>query len=192
MSHALSRLQHTQLDIVDAPDGTFGERSSHGERGRPLVTIYPEDLAALSAGRTTRQEIADLYGCSARTIRRRLLAFGISPPGPPVYVDEVLDDGSTSRQYFAGRNSNLSQLSDAELDSLILTIHNQFPSFRRRMVDGYLLVLGERVPRRRVEESFERVLGPSDSRFGPRCIERRVYSVPGPNSLWHHDGQHGR
>lgn len=23
-------------------------------------------------------------------------------------------------------------------------------------------------------------------------IRRRVYSVPGPNSLWHHDGQHGR
>jgi hypothetical protein len=22
-------------------------------------------------------------------------------------------------------------------------------------------------------------------------IWRRVYSVPGPNSLWHHDGQHG-
>jgi transposase InsO family protein len=27
--------------------------------------------------------------------------------------------------------------------------------------------------------------------FGARRIQRRVYSVPGPNSLYHHDGQHG-
>ena len=59
------------------------------------------------------------------------------------------------------------------------------------MIDGYLMALGERVPRRRIEKSYLRVIGPPNNQFGDRRIERRVYSVPGPNALWHHDGQHG-
>ena len=43
-----------------------------------------------------------------------------------------------------------------------------------------------------VVESYLRVIGPPNNQFGNRRIERRVYSVPGPNTLWHHDGQHGR
>ena len=44
------------------------------------------------------------------------------------------------------------------------------------MVDGYLMALGERVPCRRILESFQRVIGPPVATFGNRRIERRVYS----------------
>jgi hypothetical protein len=132
-----------------------------------------------------------LYHCHPRTIRRRLLEYGLSAPGPPVYIDEPQLDGSISRTYNVGSSSDLSLLSDRDLDQLILNIYNQFPSFGRRMIDGYLLQLGERVPRRRIIESYLRVVGPSPHNFGPRRIERRVYSVPGPMALVHHDGQHG-
>jgi hypothetical protein len=53
------------------------------------------------------------------------------------------------------------------------------------------MALGEQVPRCQVEESYLRVIDPLTNQFGNRRIEHQVYSVPGPNALWHHDGQHG-
>jgi hypothetical protein len=138
------------------------------------------------------QEIANLYQCGARTIRRRMLEFGFSESGPPVYVEQELEDGSIERLYSRGSCANLSQATDEELGAILVSLYEQFPSFGRRMIDGYLMALGERVPCRRIEESYLRVIGPPNNEFGNRRIERRVYSVPGPNALWHHDGQHGK
>lgn len=39
-------------------------------------------------------------------------------------------------------------------------------------------------------EALER-LDPTGRIFERMRIERRTYPVPGPNALWHHDGQHG-
>ncbi|KAG6870575.1 hypothetical protein C0992_012957, partial [Termitomyces sp. T32_za158] len=128
----------------------------------------------LSLGRATHEQIAALYGCSARTIRRRLVEYGFSPSGPPVYTEHQQPDGTLQHQ---------------ELDALMLDIYERFSSFGRRMIDGYLLHIGERVPHQRIVDSYNRVIGPTTLTFAPRRIHRRVYSVPGPNSLWHHDGQ---
>lgn len=59
------------------------------------------------------------------------------------------------------------------------------------MRDGYRLQLGHRIPRSRIEASYLRDIGPSPTTFGPRRIQRRNYSVPGPMALVHCDGQHG-
>ena len=192
MIDALETAVTVSADIPDMPPVQFGGTLPSETTGRPKIDIRPEHLALLSTGRTTHQAIADLYQCSARTIRRRLLDYGLSTPGPPVYVEEVQEDGSILRVYSAGRSSDLSQMTDDELDGVMLTIYEQFPSFGRRMIDGYLMALGERVPRQRILDSYHRVIGPPVSTFGNRRIQRRVYSVPGPNSLWHHDGQHGK
>ena len=86
----------------------------------------------------------------------------------------------------------MSDLSDDALDGIVRQIIENFPSFGRRMLNGHLRYLGHRVPRSRLQASYHRVRGgPSSNQFGTRRIEQRVYSVPGPNSLWHHDGQHG-
>lgn len=192
MDNALTQAASLTLDPLESvPQVPLGTQQTE-TRGRPAVHILPEDLAALSTGRTTRRDIAELYNCHPCTIRRRLLDFGLSQPGRPVYSDVQNPDGSTSRVYTPGTSSDLSELSDAKLDQVMRSIHDQFPSFGRRMIDGYLVAMGERVPRRRVEASYARVIGPSTSTFGPRRIERRVYSVPAPNSLWHHNGQHGK
>lgn len=37
-----------------------------------------------------------------------------------------------------------------------------------------------------------REIDPTRSLFRNVPVHRRAYSVPGPNALWHHDGQHGR
>lgn len=191
MITALDAAVTSSSDPPDAPPVGLGSRATQGSVGRPPINIDRADLAVLNVGRVSHTRLAELYHCHPRTIRRRLLEYGLSAPGPPVYIDEPQLDGSISRTYNVGSSSDLSLLSDRDLDQLILNIYNQFPSFGRRMIDGYLLQLGERVPRRRIIESYLRVVGPSPHNFGPRRIERRVYSVPGPMALVHHDGQHG-
>ena len=55
---------------------------------------------------------------------------------------------------------------------------------------GHLRALGLRVQQHRVTKSLVRV-DPETSRL--RCgvlVKRRKYNVPGPNSLWHLDGNH--
>jgi hypothetical protein len=54
-----------------------------------------------------------------------------------------------------------------------------------------LLRLGHRIPREQLCQSLVRV-DPVQRVFERIHIRRHVYSVPGPNALWHHDGQHGK
>ena len=192
MISALESSINTTRYPPDALPIMLGETVHSGKRGRPPVNIKPEDLTLLARGRTTMKDIADLYQCGARTIRRRMLEFGLSQSGPPVYTEQERDDGSVERSYSRGSCANLSQATDEELDAILISIYEQFPSFGKQMIDGYLMALGERVPRRRIEQSYLRVIGPPNNQFGNHRIERRVYSVPGPNALWHHDGQHGQ
>lgn len=58
------------------------------------------------------------------------------------------------------------------------------------MIRGRLKAAGFNVPMDRIAGAYLRVHG-APGIFGGRAIHRRVYSVPGANSLWHHDGQHG-
>lgn len=191
MLDALQAARTASRDVPDHEAPSFGGAEPQGGVGRPQIDIRPDDIAALRTGRTSHTQLAEIYGCNPRTIRRRLLEFNMSTPGPPVYVNEVLPDGSSTRVYSAGRSSDLSRISDEDLDQLMRSIYQQFPSFGRRMIDGYLMALGHRVPRKRVIESYQRVVGPPVATFRRRRIQRRVYSVAGPGALWHHDGQHG-
>lgn len=84
-----------------------------------------------------------------------------------------------------------STISDAELDVQILDIRSHFPLAGITMLHGALQSRDLHIPRRRIQESLLRV-DPVRRVFGRLNIQRRKYSVPGPNSLWHHDGQHGK
>jgi len=57
------------------------------------------------------------------------------------------------------------------------------------MLCSHLQSQGFYVTRQRIIDSFLRDNG-ATAEFGRQRIERRPYSVPGPNSLWHHDGNH--
>lgn len=192
----MSMIEHLDRAVTastDEPDHqpiALGQRIRTGHRGRPAVHIEPEQLSGLSIGRTTRTSLEGKFHCCARTIRRRLVKYGISLPGQaPLFQTTVA--GETVRPEQAGACADLSAITEEELDLLVLDIHTQFPSFGRRLIDGCLLQLGYRIPRQRLQTACLRVLGTSNRQFGPRRLFRRVYSVPGPNSLWHHDGQHG-
>ena len=139
MIQALDHAATLSLDTPDAPPVQLGTRISDGSAGRPRVDIDPQDLAALFTGHTTLRQIAILYNCDERTIRRRVLEYGLAPPGPPVYVQQPQADGTIVRVYSAGSSSRLSQLTDEELNGIMLQLYERFPTFGRRMIDGYLL-----------------------------------------------------
>lgn len=114
----------------------------------------------------------------------------IVEPCPPVYITYEDPETGHSLRLYQRSDTLAAVLTDEELDAIISQILCIFPSFGRRMINGHLRHLGHNVSRERVRESFRRVTGASARLLAPP-IERRVYSVAGPNSLWHHDGQHG-
>lgn len=160
-----------------------------GGRGAPRIDIDRDMLATLLEFRTLT-DIGAMFGCHARTIRRRAIEYGLLEPGEPVYVDHTDDNGVVSRIYTSSTGGQ-SAISDSELDEAMTSILQSFPTFGRRMIRGTLKYRGLHIPRSRIEASYARVHGAPASSFGSRQVQRRIYSVAGPNALWHHDGQHG-
>lgn len=159
-----------------------------GKRGRPRCEINPEFLAAAIKLRPLTK-IAPVAGCSPRTIRRRLLEHQLAQAGNPPITIERQDDGSTHRVHHIQPASS-NRLTNAELDAQVSNVLQAFPNFGRTMIKGALANAGHNVSISRITKSYARVHG-TPGGFGRRAIHRKVYNVPGANSLWHHDGQHG-
>ena len=185
----LDQACHQSIDPPDAPSLQVVTAIKTGRRGRPPKSIDPTFLrhALQMRGPTA---IARLLKCSTRHVRRQALRYGFVNPGPPVLVYVRNRDGSTTRLH-RSVTAPVSTLTDHQLDALLAHILTVFPHFGRRMIRGHLAALGHRVPDTRIRESFLRVHG-APPVFGSRNrIVRKQYQVPGPNSLVHHDGQHG-
>ena len=122
-------------------------------------------------------------------------------PNEPLPLDlpaNVLNTGSFSSNALsctistlASFTGPLSTISDVALDDLISQLCSHFRRAGLTMLDGMLRRLGHRLPRERIRHSLMRI-DPVQRVFQRIRIRRRVYSVPGPNSLWHHDGQHSK
>ena len=134
-------------------------------RGRPKLSITEEQLLHLLQSHFTLCDIAALFGCSVRTIHRRVTEFGLA---------EALH----------------TVLSDSDLDGIVGNFVQVHPINGQRMLVGHLRSLGLRVPRQRVRYSLLRVDPQGVSLHRRQALHRREYSVPGPNSLWHVDGYH--
>jgi hypothetical protein len=194
MKDSLMQAASQALEPPDGPHVSATYTVSTGRRGCPRIEIIP-DLLQANLQYATKRHLNSMvaYSCSSRTIRRRAVEYGIEEPGEPVYV-EVEDEHGQKYWIYAAKHptDHLSDLTDEELDEIMLYIITAFPAFGRRMIDGHLKYLGHRVSWSRVEASYSRVIGAPRQGFGVRRIERRVYKVAGPNALWHHDGQHGK
>ncbi|KJA13535.1 hypothetical protein HYPSUDRAFT_119124, partial [Hypholoma sublateritium FD-334 SS-4] len=147
-------------DLPDAPSVILEESVYSGQQGWPTININPSDLAMMAAERTSMQALGDLYQCGTRTIRHCMLKYGLLAPSPPVYVSQQQEDGTIYREYMAGKCANLSNLTDDELDATMISIYEQFSSFGRRMIDGYLMALGKCIPCQRIHDSYLQVIGP--------------------------------
>ena len=135
-------------------------------RGRPLIDIPEEQLALLLSFNFSPGRIADMLRCSAKTVRRRIVEFGL---------EEM-------RQY--------STLSDSQLDEITAEFVHNNPNSGQISYDGFLRGRGLHIQRNRIRSSLLRV-DPRGVRTRLRqALHRREYRVPMPNSLWHIDGHH--
>lgn len=79
------------------------QRSCHRSKGRPKIQIAEHELLNLLELRFTQVEIARLYGCSTRTVRRRISSFNLQ---------EMVE---------------FSEISDQDIDELVAQFVEMFP-----------------------------------------------------------------
>jgi hypothetical protein len=196
---------------------TIIETVRTGERGRPHIQIDPNFLRWAYGHRSTAG-IARFLNVGRSTVRNALLEYGITQPQESPFPNTTLesddnaalditqhdnlldpnlpipahlptpDNANATR--LASFTGPLSTITDDALDDLIVWLRSHFHRAGISTLDGMLRRLGHRVPRERIRDSLMRV-DPVQRVFQRIRIRRRVYSVPGPNALWHHDGQHG-
>lgn len=110
--------------------------------------------------------MSSLLGVSYRTVQRRLSDFGLSLRG----------------QFFT--------ISDRKSNEAAARIGHNFPRAGNRTMNSLLKSEGIRVQRSRVRVSHLRVDPSGVALRWSDSVERQVYRVHGPNSLWHIDGNH--
>jgi hypothetical protein len=178
----LDQARQASSDPLEGPTIPFALTMHTGRRGRPRVEVDP-DLLSTALTLRPKTQVAKTANCSARTIRRRQLDYGIVIPGPSRSQAQQAggDDGGPSHS---------GALSDDELDRYLTILIQDFPTFGRRLATASLRANGIIVSEVRVRDSLVRIRGVPGT-FGGRRVHRRRYQVAGANSLWHHDGQHG-
>jgi hypothetical protein len=179
------------LPNTTAPPGLDLIRVHHtGRRGRPRLEINPVFLESALELRGPSQIGRPLLNIRSRSVRRRAIEYGLRAPGLLIVVHQPNETGEVEL-LFCGRQPQPLQISKEELNRHVRDALTLFPGISRSTIDGYLKLQDLRIPRSRISASFLRVNG-APAEFGRRRIERWVYSVPGPNSLWHHDGHHSK
>jgi len=139
-----------------------------GTPGRPKFNIPYEQLNFLVERGFTIVKMAELLGVSVRTIERRFQHFGLSV------------------------RATYTEITDAPLDETVREIMFIFPNTGYKRMSGYLRSRDIRVQQKRVREAMRRVdpEGTILRALEMNVIQRRVYSVPSPLTLWHIDGNH--
>ena len=140
------------------------DAASHS--GSQPSQISEEHLAVLLEHHFTVKAIADMFGVSSRTIRRRITQFGL---------EEEL---------------SFSEISDVQLDDITQQFVDTHPISGQRALNGFLRGFGVKVQRHRVRESLTRIDPRGVQTRLRQALHRRKYSVCMPNSLWHIDGYH--
>ncbi|QRV90678.1 integrase core domain protein [Ceratobasidium sp. AG-Ba] len=88
------------------------------------------------------------------------------------------------------QRTGFSPISTTELNSLVQDFKLRHPKSGFRMAMAHLRNKGIRVPRDRILNSIRQVDGLGVVERTSRPAHQRIYSVPHPNYLWHHDGHH--
>lgn len=161
-AQALAVLSQYGEELVDS----LGSWPIDSTRGRPRYNISQQQLEHLLNLNFDCPTIASMLGVSLRTVRRRMTEYHLSV------------------------KSHYSSMNDDELDGVVRELKVQFPNSGYRIMDGLLRQKGIRIQQSRVREAMQRT-DPNGTvvRFAD-MVHRRRYHVPGPQSLWHIDGNH--
>ena len=165
LGEAYEQLNH----VVENCETTMPVQASvilDGQVGRPRFSISFYQLQYLINCLFSVPQIAHLLGVSVSTIRRRMSEYNLT---------------------IAGTYTNIT---DAELDAVIGEAQREFPGWRNRQMYGFLFSQGIRTQYQRVRESPSCVDSGGTMLRHLQQTQRRKYSVPGPQHLWHTDGNH--
>ena len=154
------------FDMVKAIRNHMDESYRQHIKGRPQIPISEEQLVTLLELHFSNVEIAKMLQVSPRTIRRRILQYGLQ------------------------EDAEFSMLSDTDLDTITRRYVDTRPNSGERSLDGYLRGLGLKIQRSRVRDSLLRVDPRGVQTRFRQALHRRQYHVCMPNSLWHIDGHH--
>jgi len=132
--------------------------------GAPRYHISEEQLRFLVRVNFGIPQIANILNVSTRTVKRRLRMYGIS-----------------LRALFT-------RISDNDLDQAVRHVIRQNSKIGPNSVQARLFAQGKKVQRWRVRESLHRVDPGGVAMRSVNSTHRRRYTVAGPNSLWHADG----
>ena len=169
IEESLRSLQLQLFDKIRSHDSMrFRCPTEQGNTGRPRFIITRQQISYLREFSFKWTEIADLLGVSISTLNRHRSSLGLGSDATPRFTT----------------------ISDVELDVLLRDIVRQLPFSGIRMVQGEMESRGIHVQRERVRASLHRVDSLNIRARLRHVFERRQYRVPGPNSLWHIDGNH--
>ena len=150
---------------VEAGASTLPADDDPAVLGRPRVDVDLDDVEFLSSLKLSLTKVAALLGVSRSTIYRRMA-----------------EEGRVIGGYTA--------ISDRALDILIRRLKTDHPQDGEVMMAGHLTRIGVRITRARLRASIHRVDPGGVAERGRRAIQRRVYSVPHANYVWHIDSNH--
>ncbi|KAE9388732.1 hypothetical protein BT96DRAFT_1003910 [Gymnopus androsaceus JB14] len=197
-------------NVTDTDHGVAGTaddkfyRCRHGESTKVLKVS--------KAMRFSTNGIGQFLGLSCNTVRQSLLDYGLAPSGANPFPSNTNDaevegdilnpapsNAHTQEELptevrnvassIASSSGYLSNISDEDLDRLVHELHSHYLRAGIQILDSMLRNLGHILPRERIQQSLIQV-DPVHRVFERIRIRRRRYNVPGPNSLWHHDGHH--
>ena len=163
-AHKLLDLESASLNVAHSPTVL-----NTGCAGRPSLDIPKETMKFYLNHGFSLSKVAEILGVSRKTISRRIKHFDLSEEIPR-YSDILNED----------------------LDITVSNIYKDFPNCGIRRMKGFLTSRGIRVQWHRVRSSLWRVdpEGVLLRTMQLNIVSRRHYSVPGPLSLWHLDGNH--
>ena len=137
-----------------------------GSVGRPRFELSKAQLESLLEEGFSVPDISSILGVSVSTVRRRMNEFGLSV-----------------RQMYTN-------IAPQNLQQIIGEVQSSHLYWGNRMMYGYLKSIGIRVPFHTVREIQAQTDPEGSVMRRLRFLNRRQYSVPGPQWLWHVDGNH--
>lgn len=153
--------------ILDGAETTSTSVVYKDNAGRPKFNICPDALQLYLDYGISVIGIAKAFGVSRDTIQRRIKEFKL-------------------------KKQQHTDMSNHDLQELMLEILNDFPNTGIRRMKGLLQSRGVRVQWERIRQLLWSVdpEGMLRRSLYLTIVHRRVYSVPGPLALWHLDGNH--
>ena len=153
-------------DVVRTVQNHVDEGYRQHATGRPQIPISEEQLVTLLDLHFSNVDIANMLQVSPRTVRRRIIQYGLQ------------------------EEASFTEVTDTDLDTITRQFVDTHPNSGERSLAGHLRGIGLRIKRSSVRESLFRVDPRGVQARFRQALHRRRYHVCMPNSLWHIDGHH--